>query len=143
PASKKKNGPKIKLSLKNGNYRLVYDNQYRPWVAKQGPRKKNPDKPINIKAVSFVRGILAVDIGDIKMGKTDKRKMGKILLNIQVLDDSSQQVTNVNKAFNCKKKNFVMRIKPPGLKPGKYDIVVNVADLLGESSDIMIKEIKI
>ncbi|MCP4220819.1 MAG: hypothetical protein GY765_39695, partial [bacterium] len=137
PPEGKKKKPKIKISLKNSKYRLVYDNHYRPWYARESPKDKTSNNPINIKTVSFVNGVLAVDIGGITMEQVDSRKIGKILLNIQVLNEAALPVTDVKKAFKCKKKTFVMRIKPPNLKSGKYDIVVNVKDILGGSNDIM------
>jgi hypothetical protein len=80
---------------------------------------------------------------NIKMGDSDTRKKGKIHLSIKIIHDKSGFQTQTEKTFLCKKGNFVLRVKPPTLKKGNYDIVVEVRDLLTGKNDMTIKDITV
>ncbi|NIM10707.1 MAG: hypothetical protein GTO45_01870 [Candidatus Aminicenantes bacterium] len=129
------------------NYDVVYDNQRRPWYMKRAIKKIQQEEAagIAIKNLSYNRGILSVRISGIKMGQLEGEtgEKGKIHLLIKILDSESKEVNNVEKAFKCKERNFVLRMKPPALKKGKYDIVVQVTDLLTGKNDVEIQPVKI
>jgi len=129
------------------NYDVVYDNQRRPWYMKRALKKiQREEAPeIGIKNLSYNRGILSVRISGIKMGRLEGEtgEKGKIHLLIKILDSDSREVNRVEKAFKCKEGNFVMRMKPPVLSKGKYDIVVQVTDLLTGKNDVEIEAVKI
>lgn len=143
------NKDKIKVSLTGvdgKNYEVVYDNQQRPWYIKQALKKiqKQQGPMIAIKKVSYSKGILAVSIAGIKMGQLEgeSQKKGKIHMLIQILDQDSKVMTKVEKAFKCKEEKFVLRMKPPALKKGNYDIVVRVTDLLTGDSDAEVEKMR-
>ena len=104
-------------------------------------RKENPQVYIN--QVSFKNRILAVSISGIKVGDIKKKKRGKIYLKIKILDNHAKIISKIEKAFLCKKEKFVLRVKPPIVGKGSYDIVVEVNDILTGKNDVAIKEIKI
>lgn len=150
PLKKLKKKTSIKVSLKGDSapgktYRLVYDRQQRPWhlKKKQAGKKPGKDSQIAVSGVSYIKGIMSVSLEDISMGTLDGEKSGKIHLKITILDDKAAQQNNVEKAFKCKKSSFKMRMKPPGLKKGNYQIVVQVRDLITGKNDIAIKDIRI
>lgn len=141
---------KIKVLVTDGSgkkFHVIYDNQRRPWYMKSKVKKavqeENPQ--VAIKNVSYKRGILALSIAGIKMGPPTKDTggKGKIHLLIRILGNGSEDKSKVEKAFACKEQKFVLRMKPPGLKKGNYDIVVQVTDLLTGKNDIEIKPLKI
>jgi HSP20 family molecular chaperone IbpA len=141
---------KIIVTVTDGsgkNYDVVYDNQHRPWYMKRAIKKIQQEEAVRIaiKNLSYNRGILSVRISGIKMGQLEGEtgKKGKIHLLIKILDSESKEVNKVEKAFKCKEKNFVMRMKPPALKKGEYDIVVQVTDLLTGKNDVEIEPVKI
>jgi flagellar biosynthesis chaperone FliJ len=147
PLKKGKKNPRVKVILNDAGkkYRLVYDDQQRPWYLRRKlarlEKKGNPE--VSIPRVSYIRGIMTVAITNIKMGTVDGAKSGKIHLKIRVLDGASREQSKVEKAFKCKKNKFEMRMKPPGLKKGRYQLVVEVRDLLTGKNDISITDIKI
>jgi hypothetical protein len=141
---------KIKVIVTDGSgkkYDVIYDNQRRPWYIRRAIKKiQQEDVPeIAIKSLSYSRGILAVRISGIKMGPLEGESgaKGKIHLLIKILDSGSKEVNKVEKAFKCKEGKFVLRMKPPALKKGKYDIVVQVTDLLTGKNDVEIEPVKI
>jgi HSP20 family molecular chaperone IbpA len=128
------------------NYDVVYDNQRRPWYMKRAIKKIQQEEApeIAINNLSYSKGILAVHISGIKMGilEGETVEKGKIHLSIKILDSESREVTKVEKAFKCKERKFVLRMKPPALKEGTYDIVVQVTDLLTGKNDVEVERIK-
>jgi len=128
------------------NYDVVYDNQRRPWYMKRAIKKIQQEEApeIAIKNLSYSKGILAVHISGIKMGmlEGETREKGKIHLSIKILDSESREITKVEKAFKCKERKFVLRMKPPALKKGTYDIVVQVTDFLTGKNDVEVERIK-
>jgi hypothetical protein len=136
---------KVKVTLNvDKAYRIVYDNQERPrYMKKMIKKATQPNPQIQIKNLSYENGILALHLTSIKMGDSDTRKRGKIYLRIKIVNDKSEVQTQVEKTFLCKKENFVLRVKPPKLKKGNYDIVAEVSDLLTGKNDMTIKDITI
>lgn len=135
---------KVRVTDASGkNYDVIYDNQRRPWYLKSKIKKvRQKESPqVAIKNVSYNRGILALSIAGIKMDETGGK--GKIHLLIRILGNGSEEKSKVEKAFACKERKFVLRMKPPGLKRGNYDIMVQVTDLLTGKNDIEIKPLKI
>ena len=136
---------KVKVTLNvNKAYQIVYDNQERPrYMKKMIKKATQPDPQIQIKNLSYKNGILALHLTGIKMGDSDTRKRGKIHLRIKILNDKCDILTQTEKTFLCKEGNFVLRVMPPKLKEGNYDIVAEVGDLLTGKNDMAIKDITI
>jgi len=145
PAKSLKEKAKIKVTVNDQRYKVVYDNQQRPGyikkMLKKIDREENPQ--IRINHLSYKNRVLAVSISGIKIGIIDDEKRGKIYLKIKILNDQSEVLSKIEKAFLCKKEKFVLRVKPPPVSKGNHDIVVEVDDLLTGKNDVAIKEVKI
>ncbi len=146
PAAKSpKDKAKIKVTVNDQRYQVIYDDQQRPGYMKKMLKKiarmENPQ--IRINHLSYKNRILAVSISGIKIGIIDNEKRGKIHLRIKILNDQSDVLSKVEKAFLCKEEKFVLRVKPPLVSKGNHDIVVEVDDLLTGKNDVVIKEVKI
>ena len=144
PAKSLKEKAKIKVTVNDQRYLVVYDDQQRPGyikkMLKKIAREKNPQ--IRINHLSYKNRVLAVSISGIKIGIIDNEKRGKIHLKIKILNNQSEVLSKIEKAFLCKKDKLVLRVKPPLLSKGNQDIVVEVDDLLTGKNDVAIKEVK-
>jgi hypothetical protein len=145
PAKSIKDKAKIKVTVNDQRYQVIYDEQQRPGymkkMLKKIDREENPQ--IRINQLSYKNRVLAVSISGIKIGIIDNENRGKIYLKIRILNDQSEVLSKVEKAFLCKKEKFVLRVKPPLVSEGNHDIVVEVDDLLTGKNDVAIKEVKI
>lgn len=134
----------IKVTVNDQGYQVIYDDRNRPRSMKRALEKiaREEIPQIRVNNISYNEGILEVSFSGIKIGMVDNEKRGKILLKIKILNEKSEILSHIEKAFKCKEDKFVLRVKPPVIGKGKYDIIVEVEDLLTGKNDVSIKEVR-
>jgi len=134
PTAGKKKQEKLKVALDNKNYRVVYDDQQRVNAFKKAKKKlaqENPDKDIEIKAVSYNRDgeMLTVKLDNIKMVHFDGERFGAVQARIKIVGQNSKLIANFEKTYRGIKEEGIFQAKLPPLPRGNYSVVLEVKDL--------------
>ncbi len=118
----------IKVELNKKDYKVIYDSTAFPDYFKEFLEKKELEFPdIKIEKLTFKNRLLSFMIGDYKM---DESKQGKVEVHIKVVDEKNQPVFNQTKALLLQKKSNNISIRFNALTKGKYQILVELKDLL-------------
>lgn len=122
---------KIKVVVTNKKYKVVYDNNMRADYIKEYLAKKRDQIPeIDIEAISFNEKQFSMAIGNFMRRKTGSGKTGKINVRISIKDEADKTVFNKSKLLIADKKTATISINFDWLKEGRYNVVVNVTDVL-------------
>ncbi|MCP4217078.1 MAG: hypothetical protein GY765_20690 [bacterium] len=140
PEADEKKNSLIKIRLnKKGDYRLSYDNQRRPNYFKKILSKIKMNNPqVKIEHIAFNAPTLSVVVSGMKSipaAEDKNKKIGKIEAKVMILDENSQVVWDIQKKYRSKSGRSVFLLKPPPLKKGHYNVMVEVKDLLSWKTD--------
>lgn len=129
---------RIKIKTSNKKYDVLYDDNFRAdylkeYIEKRKVREQTPD--VKVKNLDFKNKNLSLAIVDFLVKETDKGPLGSIGINICIKDSSGAKVFDQGKTLLSKKDIITISIPFKDLKPGKYDMVVDVKDLLTGKND--------
>ncbi|MCK5003999.1 MAG: hypothetical protein KAS21_02880 [Candidatus Aminicenantes bacterium] len=122
---------KLKIKLKGMSYKLLYDNNQRAGFIKRKMRKYTAkEKMVKIEDLQFLDKKLFFKMINFKQAKQKKIKSGKIQVNIIVKGDMGEILFDENKILSPGKKATEMSVSFDWLKQGKYDLIIDVRDML-------------
>ena len=136
PEEGKKVG-KIRIETKNPDYKVIYDNNMRDKYIQRYFKRKEKLKPsIKIEDVKLVKKNLKIKIRDYYFRMENGRRLGKLKIHVQVVNNSGKVYFDQRKTIVADKKNFSITLNLKNLDPGDYSIVVDVLDLLTDKSEM-------
>ena len=134
PDPDKKKASKVRVSVGNQQYRVVYDDQERIRAFKRKKKKlamEDSEKHIEIKAVSYngEREMLTVKLDNIKMVHYDGERFGAVQAKIKVMGRNNRLVSAFEKTYKGIKEEGIFHADLPALSRGSYNVVLEVKDL--------------
>ncbi|MCK5057408.1 MAG: hypothetical protein KAT34_12170 [Candidatus Aminicenantes bacterium] len=128
---------KIKVMVKNKDYKIYYDDNFRAdYLREYLEKKKVKTSSIKIKKLKFQDKTLSMIISDFFMEKEEGDFRGKISINIQIKTAGGEILLEENKIFSAKEDTVSISLSFNWLKQGEYNIIVNVKDQLSEKAAI-------
>jgi VWFA-related protein len=128
PANPKKIG-KIKVTVKNKKYKVLYDDNMRADYISEYLAKKDAESPsVKIKELAFKDGKLSFVITDFSMAKVKGETTGVLSVRIRVLTAGQQSVFDQTKSLQAAKSKISLSLGFNSLAAGRYDIIVDVLD---------------
>ncbi len=128
---------KIKVMVKNKDYKIYYDDNFRAdYLREYLEKKKVKTSSIKIKKLKFQDKTLSMIISDFFMEKEEGDFRGKISINIQIKTAGGEILLEKNKIFSAKEDTVSISLSFNWLKQGEYNIIVNVKDQLSEKAAI-------
>jgi VWFA-related protein len=128
PANPKKIG-KIKVTVKNRKYKVLYDDNMRADYISEYLAKKDAENPsVKINDLSFRDGKLSFAISDFSMAKVKNETAGLVSVRIRVLAAGERSVFDQTKALHADKSRIALSLSFQSLAAGRYDIIVDVLD---------------
>ncbi len=122
---------KLKIKLSEKKYKLLYDNNQRADFIKRKMRKYlAKEKMVKIENLQFVDKKLVFKLINFKLKKQKKIKSGQLGINLIIKDQSGKIMFDEKKVINPAKVTTEMTIGFNWLKAGKYDLLIDVKDLL-------------
>jgi len=122
---------KLKVKLTGKKFKLLYDDNQRASFIKRKIKKYNAEKKmIKIENLQFVNKKLIFKLINFELFKQKKLKSGKIGVNLIIRDQSGKILFDENKRLSPEQKSTEMSIGFNWLKSGKYDLIIDVKDLL-------------
>lgn len=128
---------KIKIVTKNPDYKVVYDNNMREKYIQKYFRKKEMLVPsVRIERAVLKKNNLSIKIIDYYFRMENGKRLGKLKIHIQVVDNSGKVYFDQRKTMVAGKKSFKITLNLKDLVTGEYSIVVDALDLLTGKSDM-------
>ncbi len=122
---------RLKIKLKGMSYKLLYDNNQRAGFIKRKMKKYTAkEKMVKVENLQFLDKKLFFRMINFKQKKYKKIKAGKIQVNVIIKNDFGKILFDENKILNPEKKSTEMSIGFNWLKSGKYDLIIDVRDML-------------
>ena len=122
---------KIKVVVNNKKYKVIYDNNMRADYIKEYLAKKSAGLPeIHIDSISFHEKKLSIAIGQFLRQETGSGERGKISVRVRIKDEEDKIVFNKSKCLIPDQDITTISINFDWLKKGKYNVLVNVTDIL-------------
>ncbi len=136
PEEGKKVG-KIRVTTKNSDYDVFYDNNMRDKYIARYFRNKESNIPTVIIEEAKLKGkTLLVKIKDYFWRQENGHRLGKMKIHIKVMNNTGRTYFDQTKTIVADKKSFSVSINLKNLEKGEYSIVVDVLDLLTDKSDM-------
>jgi len=128
PANAKKVG-KIKVTVKEKKYKVLYDNNIRADYIGEYLKKRESENPaVKISGLSFENRMLSFVIGDFLQAKVKGEAAGMLAVRIRVKNDREQTFFDQSKNLQSSKKTVSLSLSFAFLAEGKYDIIIDVLD---------------
>jgi hypothetical protein len=134
PGNAKKIG-KIKVTVKNKKYDVVYDNNLRADYINEYLQKRETENPsVKINNLSFKDKKISLSVYDFSQTKIQNETMGVLHIRIRIKNSKNQTFFDQTKALQAPKKTFSLSLNFNSLAAGKYDIIVDVLDQVSGKS---------
>lgn len=148
PPNKESPDSIIKIEINTGKkYRLVYDNKRKPRAFKSILAKiKRDNLPLKIQRIHHDNHLLTVVVENIKTvttGEAQETKTGRLEARLKLMDGNAEVVWETVKTYRSKKSQSAFQVIIPPLREGRYDVIVEVRDLLSWKTDTTGENIKI
>ena len=122
---------KLRIKLPWKKYKLIYDNNQRAAFIKRKMKKYIArEKMVKIENLQFVEKKLIFKLINFELKKMKKKRTGALNANLILKDSKGQILFDEKKPINPVKESTEMTIGFNWLKPGKYDLIIDVKDLL-------------
>jgi hypothetical protein len=130
PANSQKPG-KIKIKVSSKKYEAVYDENMRlDYIAEYLKQEETRTPSINIKEVRFKDKKLNVFISDFLMESGPQGEIGRIDVRVRIRDDRAGILFDQRRNVTAGRSAFRIDLSFEWLQNGKFDITVEVKDLL-------------
>jgi len=127
----KAKAPKIKIKMKNSRFKVKYDpEQFSDFIEKYLEKKRKENPEIFIEQFGFSNNFLKFSIKNYKMKKDKKKKKGKILVVLKIMDEKGKVAYNAQKTMMTKTNSVKISIGLNSLKPAIYYLYLDVYDLI-------------
>ncbi len=128
---------KIKVKVKNKDYKIYYDDNFRAdYLREYLEKKKIKHSFIKIKKLEFKEKTLTMVISDFFMKKKAGTFRGKMSINIKIKTMGGETLLEKEKKIKASEDTVSISLLLNWLKQGEYNIVVNVKDQLTEKAAI-------
>jgi hypothetical protein len=128
---------KIKIKVKNKNYRVVYDDNMRADYINDHLEKLTSQTPnIQFRDLVFKKKKLSLIITDFLMKEGAKGRSGRVNLRIRIKNTNKKILYDKNKILQTQKDIITISIPFNWLEKGKYDVVADVKDLLTGKTEV-------
>ena len=128
---------KIKVEIKDKGYRVVYDDQMRADYIRSYLKSKKLEIPdISIKSIKFEKKSLSFQVEDYHRKEWNNEKTGHIRIKIQIQDPDHKICYDKIRTISSRKDFFSISIEFPWMKKGRYDIILQVTDILSGQSTL-------
>ncbi|MCP5050289.1 MAG: hypothetical protein GY940_24190, partial [bacterium] len=122
--------PKVRVTVNNPKYRVVFDNQKRAKKFRSARKKLDQKQPdLVIERLLYQNEQLAVKMKNIKMVNYDGKTFGALQTRVYVKDKHKKTIAGFTRIYRGIKKAGVFLVKLPALPPGRYNVVLEVKDL--------------
>lgn len=122
---------KIKVNLKNKDYRVVYDDNMRAdYIGEYLQKIESQTPDIQLRNLSFAGKKLSLMITDFLTKEEKQGVSSKVNLRIRIKDKNEKVLYDKNKTMQPRKDMITISIPFTWLKKGKYDIIADVTDLM-------------
>ncbi len=134
---------KVRIRMPGKGFRVVYDDRQRPRYMKRAVTAMEKAVPqIRFQKVELKDGLIYAFISGVRLeGKKEGAQKGKLLLGIKILNDQVQEAAVTKKGFTCWAETVPVRLRLPALKKGKYQVVLEVNDVLSGKNDVELRDI--
>jgi hypothetical protein len=120
---------------RNPQNRIIYDDQMRAdYIMAYLKRKKLEIPDIYIKSMTFEKNALSFIIENYLQKEQNKINNGHVKIKIQIQDPHNRICYNKVKTITTQQDCFSISIKFPWMKKGRYDIILQVTDMLSGKS---------
>jgi hypothetical protein len=142
PSDPKKAG-KLKIKVKNNDYKVLYDDNFRAdyindYLQKLEKQIQTPD--IKIDGFSFKGKVLAFTVRDYLMReiKGESHPVGKMKVRIRLINKDNNSLFDQQKILTAQKTEFKISLGAfKKIKKGKYNFLIDAVDLLtGKEADL-------
>lgn len=128
---------KIKIKVKNKNYRVVYDDNMRADYINEHLEKIASQTPtIQLQNLVFEGKKLSFIITDFLMKEGARGRSGSVNLRIRIKNTNKKVLYDKNKTLQTQKNIITISIPFDWLGKGKYDIIADVKDLMTGKTEI-------
>lgn len=122
---------KIKITVKNKKYDVVYDDNFRAdYINEYLAKRKAEIPPLTLAELAFKENRLSMSISDFKMSTLSKKKSGKLNIRVRMIDGDNQTVFDQKRLIEATREIIQISIHFEFLPVGKYKIIIDVSDLL-------------
>jgi hypothetical protein len=130
---------KIKIKVKNGKYKVMYDDNMRVDYFNEYLEKREALIPsVKVKNLLFKNRKLSLQVEKFLTLEKGAKAKGAVTIHIIITNERGKKLFDQSRTVTSDKKLFDISIQFNWLKKGKYDILVDVKDLLTEKSDTSI-----
>ena len=134
PTNPKKTG-KIKVQVANGKYDVLYDDNMRAdYIADHLQQIEKANPTVKFAELSFAARKLSLKLANFKMQNAGGKTSGKLSIRIQIKSPAGEMVFDRNRSFETSKDPVSLSLDFNFLNAGKYDVIVDVQDLLSGKS---------
>jgi predicted CopG family antitoxin len=126
-----RDNPKLKIKMKNREYKVKYDpDQFSDYIKRyiNKKRKENPD--IIIDSFKFINNSVRFGVSDFKTDKMEGKQKGRIAVALKITGENGKTVFNKRKILETKGKLIKLNIKLNNISPGIYYLYLDVYDLI-------------
>jgi len=135
---------KIKVKIDNSNYKVYYDDNIRAdYITYFLKKRESEVTTVKLNDLIFDNKRLTFSIKDIMRRKSGKLLTGKVKVHISIKSSSGIELFNKSKVMNAEKNKVRISIGIKWLKSGKYDLIVDVLDILTGKSAFEYKRIEV
>ncbi len=132
---------KIKVLVKNKNYRVYYDDGKRGFYFRKMMKEKRLETPqIRIDQVSFNGNFVTFIVSHFKMEKQEP--ITKLLVRLQVFNRQSESIYDGVETFSIKDlpvNKVKLQVELPKVPAGLYDVFIWVGDPQTGKNDVAVK----
>ena len=126
---------KIKVTVSNRNYDVLYDNnQFEDFFKNYLSKKEIENPTVKISGLSMVDKKLALVIENFLVGKIKAETGGLLNIRIRVQNDLELSVFDQSKTVKAAGKNFSLSLDFAFLDIGTYNVIVDVTDKISGKS---------
>ena len=120
---------KIKVTVKDRRFKVLYDNNIRADYINDYLQKKEAATPsVKIRELSFSGKKLSFVISDFSLTAIKGAASGMLSVRIRIKNAEEQSVFDQSKNIQASKKTLTLSMEFAFLTAGKYDVIVDVLD---------------
>jgi len=143
PESEVKRG-KIKVVVENKEYKIQYDNNiHADYISEYLKKRESEVTFVKLKDIGFFGKELSFRVTDIMRKDSGSVSEGSVKVHIVVKTPENKSVYDQSKIVRTKKGDLSIDIKMDWLKPGEYDLTIDVSDILSSRSAFEYLKIKV
>jgi len=136
--------PPVFIRVDDPGVKVLYDNQKRTdYFKEMVTQETGQPSHISIESFYFEKRVLSFDIAKFKRVMREGKLLGRFDLRIRVFGKKSESLFDRQKKLVSPGDVMPMKIRFNQLKRGKYDLVVEVKDLLTNRNDLVFKTINV